>query len=148
MEYHLQHQQEVLQILKANQVTSKNKMKQQANQHRSERSFEEGNWVFFRLQPYKQMSLMQINKDNKLAPKYYSPYKVLQKIGNMAYKLEIPASSWVHPIFHVSCSNKVIGNKIPIPTIFPNINEEGKIILELEKNLENKDQATAKSGYY
>ena len=57
MEDHLENQQEVLQILKDNLVTSKNRMKQQANQHRSERSFEEEAWVFLRLQHYKQMSL-------------------------------------------------------------------------------------------
>jgi hypothetical protein len=41
-------------------------MKQQADKHRSERSFEVGDWVFLRLQPYKQMSLKQAKKDNKL----------------------------------------------------------------------------------
>ena len=82
-------------------VTSKNRMKQQVDQHRSERSFEEGYWVFLGLQPYKQMSLKQLNKENKLAPKYYGHYKVLQKIGSMAYKLELPASSRVHRVFHV-----------------------------------------------
>ena len=63
--------------MKDNFAISKNKMKQQADQHRSERSFEEGDWVFLRLQPYKHMSLKQLNTDNKLAPKYYGPYKVL-----------------------------------------------------------------------
>ena len=108
-------------------------MKQQADQHRSERSFEEGDWVFLRLQPYKQMSLKQLNKDNKLSPKYYGPYKVLQKIGSMAYKLELPATSRVHPVFHVSYLKKVIGDKIPIQTILPELDEEGKVILEPEK---------------
>jgi hypothetical protein len=65
------------------------------------------------------MSLKQAKKDNKLSPKYYGPYKVLQKIGTMAYKLELPASSQVHPVFHVSCLKKVIGDKIPVQTIFP-----------------------------
>jgi hypothetical protein len=48
----------------------------------------------------------------------------------MAYKLELHASSRVHPVFHVSCLKKIIGDKIPIQTIFPELDEEGKIILE------------------
>ena len=68
-------------------------MKQQADQHHSERSFDVGDWVFLWLQPYKQMSFKQAKKDNKLSTKYYGLYKVLQKIGTMAYKLELPAAS-------------------------------------------------------
>jgi transposase InsO family protein len=132
VEDHIENQQQVLQILKDNLTMAQNRMKQQADQHRSERSFEVGDWVFLRLQPYKQMSLKQAKKDNKLSPKYYGPYKVLQKIGTMAYKLELPASSRVHPVFHVSCLKKVIGDKIPVQTILPELDEEGKIILEPE----------------
>ena len=61
-------------------------MKQQADQHRSERSFEVGYWVFLRLQPYTQMSLKKSKKDNKLSPKYRGAYKVLQKIGTIDRK--------------------------------------------------------------
>ena len=107
-------------------VIAQNRMKQQANQHHSEISFEVRGWVFLRLQPYKQMSLKQAKKDNKLSPKYYGPYKVLQKICTMAYKLELPASSRVHLVFHVSCLKKVIGDKIPVQTILPELDEEGK----------------------
>ena len=107
-------------------------MKQQADQHRIERSFDVGDWVFLQLQPYKKMSLKQAKKDNKLSPKYYSLYKVLQNIGTMAFKLELPVASWVHPGFHVSCLNKVIGDKLPAQTILLELDEEGKIILEPE----------------
>ena len=57
---------------------------------------------------------------------------MLQKIGSMAYKLELPASSRVHPVFHVSCLKKVISDKLPIQTILPELDGEGKNILETE----------------
>ena len=71
------------------------------------------------------MSLKQAKKDNKLLPKYYGPYKVLQNISTMEYKLELPASSRVHPVFHVSCLKKVIGENLPIQTILLELDEEG-----------------------
>ena len=94
-----------------------NRMKQQVDEHHIERGFEVGDWVFLRLQPYK--SLKQSKKDNKLSPKYYGSYKVLQKIGTMAYKLELPTSLCIHPVFHVSFLMKVIGDKILVQSIFP-----------------------------
>ena len=69
VEEHIEHQQQVLQLLKDNLTLAQNQMKQQG--------FEVGDWVFLRLQPYKQVSLKQPKKDNKLSPKYYGPYKVL-----------------------------------------------------------------------
>ena len=77
------------------------------------------------------MSLKNTKKDNKLSPEYYGPYKVLQKIGSMAYSLELPTSSRVHLVFHVSCLKKVIDNdKLPVQMILPELDEEGNIILE------------------
>ena len=69
MEDHIEHQQEVHQLLKDNLNLAQNRMKQQADQHHNERSFDVGDWVFLRLQPYKQISLKQAKKDNKLLPK-------------------------------------------------------------------------------
>ena len=63
---------------------------------------------------------------------------MLENIGTMAYKLELPGSSRLHPVFHVSCLKKVIGENIPIQTIFPELDEEGKIILESEAVMEKR----------
>ena len=56
----------------------------------------------------------------------------------MAYKLELLASSRVHLVFHVSCLKKVIGENLPVQTIFPELDEEGKIILELEEVIKTR----------
>jgi len=66
-------------------------------------------------------------------------YKVLQKIGTMAYKLELPTSSRVHLVSHVSCLKKVIGYKLPVQIIFLELDEEGKIILELEADTNTRN---------
>ena len=44
--------------------------------------------------------------------------------------MELPTASRMHPVFHVSCLKNVIGDKLPVQTILPELDEEGKIILE------------------
>ena len=46
-------------------------------------------------------------KGKKLQPKFVGPYKILQRVGNVAYKLELPPNlSQIHNIFHVSMLKK------------------------------------------
>ena len=115
---------------------ARNRMKQQANQHRSERTFQVGDMVFLHLQPYKKSSL-KLKWCHKLDPNYYGTYKVLQKIGSIAYKLELPPSH-IHPIFHVSYLKKVIGSNIRAQIVLPELDNEGSIMLELEAILNKR----------
>ena len=87
---------------------AQNRMKQQAYQHRTKREFEVVDWVFVRLQPYKQLSLKQQGK-NKLAPKFYGPYQIIRKISPIAYELKLPDKSRIHKVFHVSNLKKQLG---------------------------------------
>jgi hypothetical protein len=73
-------------------------MKQQADQGHSECQFEEGDHVFLRLQPYKKNSL-KVEHCQKLVPKFYGPYIVLKRVGQVAYQLALPSHSKLHPIF-------------------------------------------------
>ena len=46
-------------------------------------------------------------KRKKLQPRYVGPYKILQRVGNVAYKLEMPPNLFqIHNIFHVSILKK------------------------------------------
>ena len=39
----------------------------------------------------------------KLSPRFCGPFKILKRVGSLAYKLELLVNSHVHPVFHVSC---------------------------------------------
>jgi hypothetical protein len=53
-------------------------MKQQVDQHPSERVFQEGDQVFLHLQPYKKKYL-KAQGHHKLAPKFYGPYQIVMR---------------------------------------------------------------------
>ena len=91
-----------------------------------ERHFEVGDWVFLRLKPFKQQSI-RLRKVGKLVPKFFGPFQVLQKIGPIAYKLDLPLTSCIHPVFHISCLKAKFGQHInPIPTL-PPVDSQGHL---------------------
>ncbi|KAK6145346.1 hypothetical protein DH2020_022166 [Rehmannia glutinosa] len=77
------------------------RQKSYADKRRKDLEFEVGDEVFLRLSPRK--GLINPKKGGKLSPRYVGPYKILQRIGKLAYRLKLPAQyAGMHDVFHVS----------------------------------------------
>jgi hypothetical protein len=68
---------------------TQNRQKISVDMHRIEHNFEVGYLVLLRLQPYKQSYLKKIGVE-KLKPRFYGPYKIMRRVGEVAYELELP----------------------------------------------------------
>ena len=74
-------------LIKQHLHHSKARMKKQADQNRTERRFSVGDMVFLKLQPYVQSSSLATRSNQKLTYKYFRPYKILSRVGQVSYRL-------------------------------------------------------------
>jgi hypothetical protein len=95
-----------------------------ANRHRIERNSEVGVLVFLRLQPHRQSSLKKSGAE-KLKPRFYGLYRIICRVGEVAYELELLEGRKIHNVFHVSCLKKAVGQFINTSEELPPLDEEG-----------------------
>jgi hypothetical protein len=95
--------------------------------------FAVGDWVWVRLNQWTVVGVTTATP-SKLGPKFYGPYWVLQKVGEVSYKVQLPHNARIHDVFHVSMLKKFEGTTpaalVPLPDIL-----RGKVIPTLDKVL-------------
>ncbi|GJV76968.1 retrotransposon-related protein [Tanacetum coccineum] len=127
----------IIQMLQFHLERAQARMKAVADSHRTERSFEEGQWVWLKLQPHRQIFVTK-GKYNKLLPKYYGPFQIVAKIGMVAYKLQLPLSAQIHPFFHVSQLKLFKGDPLSVQAVLPKCDPNGHLACVPIKVLDRK----------
>lgn len=119
---------EKIKFLKKKIKEAQDRQKSYADRRRKDIEFQEGDWVYLRMITFKGRA--RVSKRGKLDPRYIGPFKVLKRIGAVAYKLDLPAAmDAFHDVFHVSqlrrclSSRDVLEPELP-PDLKPNLTLE------------------------
>ncbi|CAM8890537.1 unnamed protein product [Rhodiola kirilowii] len=92
-------------LIKDRLLAAQSRQKSYADPKRRELEFQVGDHVFLRVSPMK--GVMRFGKKGKLSPRYIGPFEILERVGNVAYRLAFPPTLFgVHPVFHISMLRK------------------------------------------
>nr|AAN59765.1 Putative retroelement [Oryza sativa Japonica Group]ABF94451.1 retrotransposon protein, putative, unclassified [Oryza sativa Japonica Group] len=114
----LQEREQMQSLIRDHLLRAQARMKFQADKHRFERSFAVGDWVYLKLQPFVQQSVVT-RANRKLAFRFYGPFQILARVGEVAYKLALPATSLIHPVIHVSQLKKALAPSESVQSSLP-----------------------------
>ncbi|GAA0139024.1 hypothetical protein LIER_00655 [Lithospermum erythrorhizon] len=120
----IEQRRQITQLIKHNLHLAQERMKRLADLKRTDREFQIGDMVFLKLQSYRQ-NFVSLRKHLKLASKFYDPFKIMEKIGHVAYKLQLPEESRIHPVFHMSLLKKQIKRNIQAQDKLPETLPDG-----------------------
>jgi hypothetical protein len=101
-------------------LLSQDLMKDHHNKQRRAKSFDIDEWVWIRLQHRAAAGIAPL-KLSKLSTRYFGPYKIIEKIGEVAYHLQLPEKARIHNVFHVALLKKFQGTPpvsiVPLPPL-------------------------------
>ncbi|GJR23145.1 putative reverse transcriptase domain-containing protein [Tanacetum coccineum] len=96
--------------IKQRMQAARDRQKSYADVRRKPLEFQVGDRVMLKVSPWK--GVVRFGKWGKLNPRYIGPFKVLAKVGTVAYRLELPQQlSRVHSTFHVSNLKKCLSDE-------------------------------------
>lgn len=111
------------QLVRQHLIRAQHNMKLQADKHRSDRVFQVGDMVYLKAQPYVH-TLLAPKSSNKLAFGFFRPFYILERIGQSAYRLQLPGDCLIHPVFHVSQLKKAVPPNTTVSSTFSDVTHE------------------------
>jgi hypothetical protein len=99
---------EFLAEIKERLMQSKQLMKRAHDKQHRDIEFAVGDWVWLRLSHWPAASVRPAGA-GKLSAKYFGPYQIMDKVGSMSYRLQLPAHAKIHNVFHVVFLKKFEG---------------------------------------
>ncbi|GJZ28907.1 putative reverse transcriptase domain-containing protein [Tanacetum coccineum] len=110
---------EMIVQIKNRLITARSRQKSYADVRRKPMEFQVGDMVMLKVSPWK--GVIRFGKRGKLSPRYIGPFKIIERIGPVAYKLELPDKlRGIHNTFHVSNLKKCMADEnlvIPLEEI-------------------------------
>jgi hypothetical protein len=101
--------------VRENLEIAQSRQKSYADLKRKDVSFDVGEHVYLKVSPLRGTKRFHVR--GKLSPRYVGPYPIVQRIGKVAYKLELPPElAGVHPVFHMSQLQKCVVVEKRVPT--------------------------------
>ncbi|GJR77647.1 putative reverse transcriptase domain-containing protein [Tanacetum coccineum] len=126
----------IIQIKKCIQAT-RDRQKSYADRRRKPLEFQAGDNVMLKVLPWK--GVIRFGKRGKLNPRYIGPFKILAKVGTVAYRLELPKQlSRVHSTFHVTNLKKCFFDE-PLTILLDEIQIDDKLNF-IEEPVKIKDR--------
>ncbi|KAK9050141.1 hypothetical protein SSX86_006742 [Deinandra increscens subsp. villosa] len=97
-------------IVRARLKAAQDRQKSYADKRRRPIEFQEGDYVMLKVSPWK--GVIRFRKRGKLSPRFIGPFKILARVGKVAYQLELPEElSGIHNTFHVSYLRKCLADE-------------------------------------
>ncbi|GKE55881.1 putative reverse transcriptase domain-containing protein, partial [Tanacetum coccineum] len=100
-------------------LTARSRQKSYTDVRQKPIEFDVGDMVMLKVSPWK--GIIRFGKRGKLSPRYVGPFKIIERIGPMAYRLELPKKlHGIHNTFHVSNLKKCLADEnlvIPLEEI-------------------------------
>ncbi|GJU03670.1 putative reverse transcriptase domain-containing protein [Tanacetum coccineum] len=111
--------------IKQRMQAARDRQKSYADLKRKPMEFQVGDKVMLKVSPWK--GVVRFGKRGKLNPRYVGPFKVIERVGEVAYKLELPEElSRVHNTFHVSNLKKCHADE-PLAVPLDGLNLDDKL---------------------